>query len=42
VIINGRIVMEGREVKTVKVEEIMERAVKVRDKLLEQVRAHEK
>jgi adenylylsulfate kinase len=34
--------MEEREVKTVKVEEIMERAVKVRDKLLEQVRAHEK
>jgi 5-methylthioadenosine/S-adenosylhomocysteine deaminase len=38
VIINGRIIMEEREVKTVKVEEIIERAVKVRDKLLERIK----
>jgi len=40
VIINGRIIMEEREVKTVKVEEIIERSVKARDKLLERIHMH--
>ncbi|MBS7635135.1 amidohydrolase [Candidatus Bathyarchaeota archaeon] len=37
VIINGRIIMEDREIKTVRVEEVMERAEKAREKLLERL-----
>lgn len=40
VIINGRILMEDREIKTVKVEEVMERAEKAREKLLERLHSH--
>ncbi len=40
VIINGRIIMEDREIKTVRVEEVMEGAEKAREKLLERLHSH--
>ncbi|MEM1997905.1 MAG: amidohydrolase family protein, partial [Candidatus Bathyarchaeia archaeon] len=39
VIVSGRIIMERRELKTVKVEEVMEKAKKVQERLLERVGA---
>ncbi|MEM2703545.1 MAG: amidohydrolase [Candidatus Bathyarchaeia archaeon] len=42
VIINGRLIMENRNLKTVKVEEIMDKAEKSREKLLERMRQDEK
>jgi 5-methylthioadenosine/S-adenosylhomocysteine deaminase len=40
VIINGRIIMEDKEIKTVKVEEVMEKAEKAKEKLLERLHSH--
>jgi 5-methylthioadenosine/S-adenosylhomocysteine deaminase len=40
VIINGRIIMEDREIKTVRVEEVMEKADKAKEKLLERLHSH--
>ncbi|MEM3466779.1 MAG: amidohydrolase [Candidatus Bathyarchaeia archaeon] len=39
VIVSGRIIMERRELKTIKVEEVMEKAKKVQERLLERVGA---
>ena len=38
VIVNGRIIMENRQLKTVRADEVMERAEKVKERLLERLR----
>ncbi len=40
VMVNGRIIMEDRELKTVKIEEVMEKAEKAKEKLLERLHSN--